>query len=220
MDYQSIKSVFRENTNTERGEAMSAYLRNQFPCLGISSPLRKEISKEFLKEKVKSKSVDWEFIHWCFEQEEREFQYLATDYLRKVNPFLLECDTEKLELLILTKSWWDTVDALNNNVGFICLKYPHLKEDKIANWIEQENFWLKRISIIFQLTYRRKTDSDFLARAILYNANSKEFFVNKAIGWALRQYARTHPEWVAAFLEENVLHPLSVREARKYLPTP
>lgn len=217
MNYQEIADIFHQNANPEKGIAMSAYLRNQFPCLGISSPLRKEISKEFLKEKVKSKHVDWEFIYWCFEQEEREFIYLATDYLRKVNKLMVEDDIEKLESLILTKSWWDSVDALNNNVGYLCLKFPQLKETKISQWIEDENKWLKRVSIIFQLTYKEKTDTDFLAKAILANTDTNEFFVNKAIGWALRQYSRTNAKWVSAFLEENVLHKLSVREASKYL---
>lgn len=220
MNYQEIEDILYQHTNPERGIAMSAYLRNQFPSLGISSPVRKELSKEFLKEKVKSKSVDWEFVDWCFEQEEREFVYLAIDYLRKVNKYLAVEDIDKLERLLLTKSWWDSVDGLNNNVGYLCMKFPPLKEEKISCWIADENRWLKRVSIIFQLTYKEKTDSDFLARAILSNTGSKEFFVNKAIGWSLRQYSRTNPHWVIAFLEENVLPPLSVREASKYLPTP
>lgn len=148
---------------------------------------------------------------------EREFRYLAIDYMDKVKKLFTPDDMKNIEKLLITKSWWDSVDAINKTVGYIAMKYPEVKEDVLLKWIESENIWLNRVSIIFQLKYKEKTDTEFLSKAILHNSQTEEFFINKAIGWALRQYSKTNREWVKNFIQQNPLQPLSVKEGSKYL---
>ncbi len=161
--------------------------------------------------------MDWDFIFKCYDMPEREFQYLAIDYMDKVKDLFKPDHMEKIEKLITTKSWWDTVDYINRIVGYIAMKYPRIKETTIERWIYSDNIWLKRVSIIFQLKYKGKTDTEFLKKAILYNSQTDEFFINKAIGWALREYSKTNKEWVRDFIENNELSQLSVKEGSKYL---
>jgi 3-methyladenine DNA glycosylase AlkD len=126
-------------------------------------------------------------------------------------------DIEKIETLITTHSWWDSVDSLNSVVGHMCIMYPELKERVISRWSCSENHWLVRVAIIFQLKYKNQTDVELLSKVILENRNTNEFFINKAVGWILREYAKTNKEWVREFLQNNELSKLSIREAGKYL---
>ena len=212
-----IFEVFYDNKNEEQAEAMSKYMRNLFPFLGLKKPERAALSKEFLKNRRSDSNIDWEFISKCYSKEEREFQYLAIDYMEKVKNLFTPNDLEKIEELIITKSWWDSVDAINKIVGYIVIKYPEVKEDILLSWVESDNIWLNRISIIFQLQYKESTDTEFLTKAILHNSNTDQFFINKAIGWALREYSKTNKEWVTNFIDNNTLSKLSVREGSKYI---
>jgi 3-methyladenine DNA glycosylase AlkD len=196
---------------------MAKYMKNQFPFLGIKTPERRELSKEFIKERKKAKTVDWDFIFNCYELPEREFQYLAIGYLDTVKALLTIDDMERIKKMITTKSWWDTVDSISPIVGHIAMKYPNIKEDVLNDWIFSDNIWLKRVAILFQLKYKDKTDTAFLTKAILNNANTTEFFINKAIGWALREYSKTNKEWVREFIANNQLSKLSVNEGSKYI---
>ena len=124
-----------------------------------------------------------------------------------------------LEYLIVTKSWWDTVDSLaGGTVGIHFLRFPEVREQYLARWRASKNFWLRRTTILFQLGYEQNTDFDLLCDIIRENLGSNEFFINKAIGWALRQYARTDPKAVKKFVNATKeLNPLSRREAMKHL---
>lgn len=212
-----IIQIFYNNRNEENAVPMAKYMKNQFPFLGLKKPDRTALSKGFLNEKKKDKEIDWDFIFRCYELPEREFQYLAIDYMSKVANLFQPDDIKRIEKLITTKSWWDTVDAISPIVGHIAMKYPEIKETILTKWMESDNIWLKRVSILFQLKYKDKTDTEFLEKAILKNANTNEFFINKAIGWALREYSKTNKEWVRSFIENNKLSKLSVREGSKYI---
>ncbi len=196
---------------------MAKYMRNKFYFLGIKKSLREKLYLKNFKEKEKDKEVDWKFIHTCFDLPDREFQYLGIDYMVVVKDLFIPEDMDKVQKIITTKSWWDSVDAINKVVGHIAMKYPEIKDNTISNWIESDNIWLKRVSIIFQLRYKENTDTEFLSKAILHNAKTDEFFINKAIGWALREYSKTNREWVKKFIETNELSKLSVREGSKYI---
>jgi 3-methyladenine DNA glycosylase AlkD len=128
-------------------------------------------------------------------------------------------DTDALEKLITTKSWWDAVDVIDAYVGDLCLRYPELKETVISKWMVSQNIWLKRVSIDFQLRFKDKTDTNILSRAILTNTGTREFFVNKAIGWSLREYSKINPDWVRLFIDthRDRLSALSIKEGSKYL---
>jgi 3-methyladenine DNA glycosylase AlkD len=123
-----------------------------------------------------------------------------------------------IEYLLITKSWWDTVDSIaGNSVGAHFKRYPRVREKYLARWRKSENFWLRRTTLLFQLNYKKDTDFPLLCDLIRENLGSKEFFINKAIGWSLRQYSRVDPQGVRDFVAQTPLHPLSKREALKWL---
>jgi 3-methyladenine DNA glycosylase AlkD len=197
---------------------MAAYMRNICPFLGITKPLRAMLQKPFLKEAAKTHTaVDWEFINKCWALE-REFQYLALDYIRTVAKLLTIKDIPYLKRLALTKSWWDTIDVLDRIIGGIALAYPAVNEI-LLQWSVDDNFWLRRIAIDHQLNRKDKTDTALLEIIIINNFGQKEFFINKAIGWSLREYSKTNKEWVRAFISRHRdrMSKLSVREASKYI---
>lgn len=213
----NIVELFYENKNEELAMPMAKYMKNKFPFLGIKKPEREELSRKFLKERKKDKEVDWNFIFKCYDLPEREFQYLAISYMDAVKKQFTVKDMDKIERVITTKSWWDSVDSISHIVGHICLKYKDAREKYVEKWIYSENIWLKRVSILFQLKYKEKTDTEFLAKAILNNSETNEFFVDKAIGWALREYSKTNKKWVSDFINNHKLSKLSIREGSKYI---
>ena len=212
-----IFAIFRAAANPERAAPMAAYMRDQFPFLGIPTPERRKLSRDFLKA-VNKKAIDWDFVHKCWEQPEREFQYLAKDYLAKLQSTLTVADIPKLRELAVQKSWWDTVDGLDVIIGDIALRFPEVNET-LLQWSKDENLWLRRIAIDHQLGRKDKTDTQLLEQIIINNFGEKEFFINKAIGWSLRDYSKTNPDWVRAFIERhrNEMAALSIREASKYI---
>ena len=212
-----IFKAYYDTADSSKAPDMAAYLKNQFAFLGLQKPQRAELSRGFLSAKKKEKAVDWDFIFKCFELPEREFQYLAMSYLLEMKSRLEADDLSRMETLIVTKSWWDTVDMLAVIVGDIVSRHQTLKEQVISGWIVSDNLWLRRASMLFQLKYKQRTDTEFLSRAILKNCDTKEFFLNKAIGWVLREYSKTDAQWVREFLAAHKLSALSVKEASKYI---
>jgi len=210
-----IFKILRTNANPSQAAPMSAYMRDQFAYLGIPTPQRKKLCADFLKTQ---KAVDWPFIFKCWEQPEREFQYLATECLSKVKALLTPADIPNLKRLITTKSWWDTVDGLDRVVGDIALRFPEVNAI-LLQWSVDDNIWLRRVAIDHQLTRKDKTDTALLERILLNNFGQSDFFINKAIGWSLRDYSKTNPKWVREFIEKHKdrMSPLSVREGGKHI---
>lgn len=215
--YDKLMEAFYQNSNPERASGMAAYMKNQFSFLGLTKPERVALQRAFLNQAKKTAAVDWAFIMRLWGLPEREFQYLALDYLLALSNRLQKEDIDKLEVLITHKSWWDTVDNLAIITGILCAAYPELVASHMIKWSEDPNIWLVRISVLFQLKYKKETNTEVLSRIIRKNSDTKEFFINKAIGWALREYSKTNKEWVKAFIEDSRLHPLSVREGSKYI---
>lgn len=214
---QIIKKLYQHH-NLEQAASMTAYMKNQFRFLGLPSPVRKDLEKEFIKVVKKEKQLDWDFIVRCWDLPEREFQYLAMDILGALHKKLEKKDVEHIENLIVQKSWWDTVDFLAGTlIGELCKRHPELIQSHVMAWSQGDNLWLRRSAILFQLKYKNQTDSELLAKIIEFNNNSKQFFINKAIGWALREYSKVNPEWVKSFIENTQLHSLSIREGSKYI---
>lgn len=218
MHYTEIIDIFRKNRDESKAGPMAAYMKHKFCYLGIPKPVRTGLQKDFIKAARKQKAVDWEMVNVFWGLPEREFQYMVMDYLIALSGNLIEEDIERIKMLIISKSWWDTVDMLASNiVGPMCAKYPELISSHILKWAESDDMWLVRTAILFQLKYKTQTDTKLLARIISINNQSQEFFINKAIGWALREYSKTNQNWVRQFLASHLLHPLSVREASKYI---
>ncbi|TWD99550.1 DNA-7-methylguanine glycosylase [Neobacillus bataviensis] len=215
----SLTKLFEENRNAANAEPMQNYMKGHFPFLGIKSPLRKELEKQFFKETgILKEPFNKVLIEELWNKQEREYQYTALTYMEKSLKKLQKSDLPFMEWLITTKSWWDTVDAIAPKpVGKIADNFPEVIEETIDGWATHENMWLRRAAILFQLKYKEKTNEDLLYRYIMENAGSKEFFIQKAIGWALREYSKINPSSVKEFIEGHKLAPLSVREGSKYL---
>jgi len=219
VDYTEVFQLLREQADEDIAREMSAYMRDLFPFLGVKTPVRRKLSRQFLKEAKREPGIDWEFIARCWELE-REFQYLALDYLQSVAALLTPEDIPQLRKLVLSKSWWDTIDSLDSIIGDIALRYPEVNAIMLA-WSTEDDFWLRRIAIDHQIGRKDKTDTALLEKIIVNNLGQTEFFINKAIGWSLREYSKTDPSWVSDFVtrHQEKLAPLSIREASKYLNT-
>jgi len=212
------KSEAEELADEGKAIAMSAYMKNRFEFYGIPKPNREPLTKPFLLA-FKQKPMDevWQAIEALWHCRKREAHYLAMSLLEKNEKRLRKTDITRLEWLITTQSWWDSVDALAaHSIGSYFKLFPEEKGRVITSWIGSDNMWLNRTAILFQLMYKHETDTDMLTQSITAHLQSKEFFIQKAIGWALRQYARVNPEWVWEFTENVPLKPLSSREALKH----
>ena len=216
MPFDIISSYYAAADPAKAGP-MAAYMKNQFPYLGLQKPERAELSREFLKAKKAEPGVDFAFIEHCFALPERELSYLALSYLDAVKKRLTPKDLPFLERLVQTRSWWDTVDTIATIAGDVLRRFPEVRESAAARWMAHGSLWVRRVSILFQLKYKAETDTALLERAIQANCNTREFFLNKAIGWALREYSKTNAAWVRTFIASHKLHPLSVREGSKYI---
>jgi len=210
-----IIQVFTAARNPKDAIPMKAYMKNKFEYLGIKTPERWELSKPFLTKTSLPEVEDlWQIIGELWELPEREYQYFAQGLCSK---YLHEVKKEWInnyESLIIRKSWWDTVDFVAGTlIGDYFMKFPEAISPITHKWMQSGNIWLQRSCILFQLKYKKDTDTTLLTSFITPLADSKEFFIAKAIGWALREYSKTNPNWVLDFVENNPLQPLSKREA-------
>lgn len=206
-----------QNADRTQAEKMAAYMQGKFAFAGIPKPKLTELIKPLLKESA-AEPLDREFVRAMWTRPYREAQYIALEYLQKHRKELTTADLPLLKQLITAKSWWETVDTLDAFVGDLVEKDASLKA-VMMEWAVSDNMWLKRVAIDFQQTYGEKTDAVLLERIIVSNLDSAEFFINKAIGWSLREYSKVNPAWVQNFLSRysDSLSRLSVREASKYL---
>lgn len=210
---------FEKHQNPTDAASMTKYMRNQFAHYGIKSPLRKEILKAFAAEYgLPSVEQVEPIVLDLWAQPQRECQHAAMWVLEKKRKQLPAETINLIETCIVTKSWWDTIDFLSSHdAAYFFKQYPETKSTHLAKWRNSDNFWLRRASILFQLLYRQETDEELLFTIIQENSGSKEFFINKAIGWALRTYSRIDETAVVQFVQTTDLHPLSEREALKWL---
>lgn len=202
--------------DAERAPAMRAYMREQFPFLGIATPARRNTLKPLLnslKGAPAGELLDLASELWALP--EREYQYAAIDLLASHWKQLDMADLPALQAMVLRKSWWDSVDGMAGVIGDV-LRFEH---DGMDQALKHENFWMRRIALLHQLGWRGKTDEARLFEYSLSLGQENEFFIQKAIGWALRDYARHAPDNVARFIRESRsrLSSLSVREAGKHL---
>ncbi len=216
-----VEKVFRQNSNPEYAKQMAAYMKYNFPYLGINTPLRKTLLtkiKSHTPEPELSQLKEVVLVLWAMN--DREFQYVALYLLQQNLSKLTPSDIPFLLELIPQKSWWDSVDTIAGSIiSGIVKKQPLALNTYLADCILNENFWINRTAIIAQLKLHQKTDVQFLTAAILPHMDNKEFFLRKAIGWSLRQYAKSNPQWVIDFVHtyQDQLSGLSKREALKHI---
>lgn len=218
MKLLDLITDFEENRNELLAESMSKYMQDKFRFLGVRGATRTEIYKKYFPDARKTKTIDWDFVENCWNKEEREFQYVVVYYLKAMQKFLKREDISKLKYLIVTKSWWDTVDLLAKVIGSLVIRIEGY--DKIMlEWSKDSNIWLRRVAILYQLSLKDKVDEIILDKVLVNNLSDSEFFINKAIGWALRDYSKYNPEWVREFIKKNKdnMANLSIREASKYI---
>jgi 3-methyladenine DNA glycosylase AlkD len=219
MVFNAIKEKFEQHRNEANAGPMKKYMKELFPFLGIKTPARNQLMRGIYNDtRILKQDFNPELVSLLWKQDEREYQYAALDYIGRMQKKLDIKDFTLMEELITTKSWWDTVDMLAANpIGKIATDHSEVIQDKIDGWNQSENIWLVRTSILFQLKFKERTDTQLLYRYISNNAESKEFFIRKVIGWALREYSKTNPDSVREFITKQPLSNLSVREASKYL---
>jgi 3-methyladenine DNA glycosylase AlkD len=212
------RTLLEQNADPAQAAPMKKYMRDQFEYLGIKSPQLKALFRQLSNERglPPEEELD-EIMRELWELPQREYQYLAMGLMERLEKKLPSKSIRTLEYMITHKSWWDTVDNISHIVGVHFKRFPDLREKYMAKWRSSNNIWLRRTAILFQLDYKDETNFELLREIIHENLDSKEFFINKAIGWALRQYARVDASAVKKFVKVTPLHPLSRREAMKHL---
>ena len=217
MDVEELVKELKAVAISNDAVAMKAYMKNKFEFLGVKSLARRKLTKAFFKQQTDS-VIDWDFINETWSNSYRELQYAALDYLESRKKLLTPSDLPRLKKLAQTKSWWDTIDFLDRLVGSIIARFPETKEIILA-WSCDEDIWLRRLAIDHQLLRKEETDTELLEKILVNNLGKSEFFINKVIGWALRDYSKTNPDWVRDFIErhQTKMAALSIREGSKYL---
>ena len=198
---------------------MIKYMKGHFDFYGVRSPKRKELFREILKSQgIPPQQLAIKIILDLMNHPKREMNYAAIDLaLRVQKKYSQPEDLQWIREIILTRSWWDTVDGIAPNIlGKFLQNYPELRDPCLKDFIQSDNIWLQRSTLLFQLRYKQDTDQDVLFTLCKSLSYSKEFFIQKAIGWALRQYDYTIKEAVYDFVEGDSLSNLSKREALKH----
>lgn len=214
-----IISTFQSNGDQLIAEGQSNYMRNKFEFFGLKSQKRRDLQRAFLRsDSLPPKSELKLIVSELWTEPQRELHYLGQELVKK---YLRESDRSDIELyeyMVTHKSWWDTVDFIASNlIGSHFKTYPELRKAYVDKWLSSQNMWLQRCALLFQLKYKTEVDTDLLTYAIRPLLGSKEFFINKAIGWMLREYSKSNPEWVASYVSKTELTPLSRKEALRLI---
>lgn len=217
---KALKSEFEAHADSDIAKQQKAYLRDQFLFYGIKTPVRRNMQKPFLaKQYLPPKENLENLVKILWTKPHREYHYFAQELVQKYTKNFDRKDISLLEYMITHNSWWDTVDLIATKlVKAYFKKFPGQRDQYIEKWLSSENIWLQRTCLIFQLLEKGETDLKLLEKVINSLLGSKEFFINKAIGWILRDYSRTDADWVIDFVERTALEPLSKREALKLIP--
>lgn len=215
----NLKTALSQAGNPEYAEKQMAYMKNHFEFYGLNAAAWVGIAKKMFKEEGLFMGEELkDFVRLCFEDDHREAHYIGLQMVEKTLKKQDESFIEFLEELILKQSWWDSVDWISKFVSLHFQRFPKKIKKITGRWIESDNIWLQRMAIIFQRYKKYPTDWDLLQKYILRQADSSEFFIQKAAGWALRDYSKIAAEAVVTFVSNNPqLSNLTKREALKWL---
>ena len=217
--YTEIKERFEAHQDSENAVKMAKYMKNLFPFYGIAAPERKKLYKDILKEEKNEQNCGTG-SSWisAMRTTTGDSEYVTLDYLTAMQKFLTYDDIPKIWKYIKEKQWWDTIDFFDRIIGEIGLGDSRVDALMLA-WSVDEDFWVRRIAIDHQLLRKERTNTELLEQILVNNLGSNEFFINKAIGWSLRDYSKTDPEWVRTFISKyrDRMDKLSIREGSKYI---
>jgi 3-methyladenine DNA glycosylase AlkD len=216
--YQRLRKKLIENSDPELARQMESYMRNKFKFYGLKTPERRKSYHDLIKLEKANKKIDWKFLDQAWVDEHREAQYFVCDYLIALEKYLKFEDIDHIFNYVKSKQWWDTIDSLIKPIGNIGLRDDRVTDLMLA-WSKDDDFWVRRVAIEHQLLRKDKMNVKLLNAILENNLGSSEFFINKAIGWALRDYSKTNPDWVKNFISKhhNELATLSIKEGSKYL---
>ena len=222
---QAVQRALTPLADASKAAPMKAYLLGQFEFLGLPAPVRRQAVKGIGKVVWPSSDGLLLAAELLWQKPQREYRYTAVDLLRKHSALLTEKDLPALQALLLCEPWWETVDGLSAVIAEVMHAAIQQKPDaaKVMDaWLQHDSFWVRRSAMLHQLGWRLDTDTTRLFGYAQQLAHEKEFFIRKAIGWALRDYARWCPQAVTDFVVQHrdVLSPLTVREAAKHLQLP
>ena len=214
-----LKVLFQQHTIIENIEPMRDYMRGQFDYFGIKTPLRKELTKQFVTEYGYPTVEEMpEFMQLIWDEPYRELHHVGINILVRFIEKMPEESIELYEFLLTNHSSWDTVDMLANKViGGHLKRFPHLIPSVNKHFLEHDDMWLNRTALLFQLKYKKDMDTNLLTLNINYLMHRKEFFVRKAIGWVLREYSRTDASFILNFVANHDLAALSKKEALRLI---
>jgi len=215
----ALEIELKRNANAKIALEQKAYMRNQFEYYGLKTTERREIQRPFFNKEFLPKKYELEdIIKLLWGKSQREYQHFSQELAFKYVKQLEEKDIRLFEFMVTHKSWWDTVDFIANKLmGEFFKTYPEQRNVYIEKWLKSNNIWLQRSALLFQLKYKKDLDTELLSFTINYLLGSREFFINKAIGWVLREYSRTNPEWVIEFTDKTELSTLSKKEALRLI---
>ena len=216
MFIEDLTSHFSKYANAKNASHMKDYMRGKFEFYGIKTKERRVLLKQTIeqnKEELATNVRELTFKLYALPQ--RELHLTANEIFdRQLRKKYLKNDIALVERLITENSWWDTVDFIAKQIlGNYLTMYPEMVEKTITRFSNVDNMWLNRSAIIFQLGYKHNTNEELLFKQCMAHKESNEFFIQKAIGWALREYGKTNPQSVLNFVNSTSLKPLSHREA-------
>ena len=216
---QALEKEFKRQGNPSIATEQKAYMRDQFEFFGIKATDRRQVQKPFLvKEHLPPKEELPDLVKALWKQPQREFHLFSQELVFKYIKKFDKEDMSLLEHMVTHQSWWDTVDYIAVHLmGNYFKKFPDERRTYVDKWLDSGNMWLRRCALLFQLKYKTDLDTELLVHVIQPLLGSKEFFINKAIGWVLREYSKTDPEWVEDFVYHTELHSLSRKEALRII---
>ncbi len=213
-----LTNLFEKHGKPEVAQGQMKYMRYHFEFFGLKAPVWLPLTKKLFKEHGIYDGTELKtFVRLCLEEDHREVHYAAIEMVEKQVKQQDKDFIAFLEEMVVTKSWWDSVDWIVKLIGWHFLRFPELIEPIVWKWIKSDNKWLVRCAILFQLKYKKQTDHELLFALILEQADSKEFFIQKAAGWALREYSKRQPDRVSQFIRDHQLPKLTVREGLKQI---
>ena len=216
---KKVNDALREQADSENAIKQKEYMKNKFEFFGLKAQTRRKITRKFNRKENRPDYDQLEsVITKVWEKPEREFQYFGTELLERFQKQFKEDIVDLFEFMIIHKSWWDTIDRISKKlVGEYFKVFPDKVEPYIEKWLASENIWLQRTCLLFQLGYKEETDLDLLFRIVEELNEIDEFFIQKAIGWSLREYSKVEPEVIKEFIKKHDLSSLATREGMKII---